>query len=249
MKVATFCVLFASIAFGQDYRVTFCSHEWGLTFGSTNLSEDVKIAICNDMNIGASRFGANDFVLDATAYAGSEEPFQGSLNFMISPAAIPWGCGGMPYTVTNGTHQLYLLDEICISYTNAIRFTNEHAMAVQQLPRFIELYGNSYTNYNMSYVDKAAFVWNPKVMNSLTPEQKIALCNSYVTTNGLRPVAYVPSMLEYKILHDVSYSNVPLLVCYSTAKYTSRVNATVFLAPRRYVFVEGGWRIFLPERP
>ncbi len=224
MKIVTFCILFASIAFGQDYRVTFGSHEWGLTFGSTNLSENAKAAICNDMNIGLIRFGANDFVLDATAYAGSEEPFQGSLNFMISSAAIPWECGGMPYTVTNGVHRLYLLEEICESYTNAIRFTNEHTTIVQQLPAFLESYKRSYTNFQMSLSDRAAFLWNPKIMASIAAGKMLALCDSNVPTNGSQIVVYPPSILEYKVMADASYTNVPLIVCGSTAKLSHSPN-------------------------
>ncbi len=255
MKSFMLCVLFASIAFGQDHRVVFDSHNWGLTFGLTNLSENVKTAICSDMNIGLSRFGANDFALDATAYSGSEEPFQGSLNFMISSAAIPWGCGGMPYTVTNGVHRLYLLGEICESYTNAIHFTNEHAAVIRKLSSFIEDYGHSYTNFQMSLAARARLMWNPKVMNLLTPEKLRALCDSNVPTNGPQIVAYPPSILEYKVMADASYTNIPLIVCGSTAKFSdppafaSQYGLEPFFARFIYVFVEGGWRIFLPEMP
>ncbi len=252
MKSLVLSIFCASIALGGELGFMHGTNYWGLIFQLPELKNEAKMAISQDFQNIFDRFSLADVMLEPPSTNSTHSQLLKETGHMIidsSRYAIPWKTSGFEYVVTNGTNYLIVFDDVCVSYTNAIRFTNEHSFAVKQMPAFVEKYNNSYTNYHMSYSNKAEFVWNPKVINAtLSTSDTQTLLDNAVPTNGNQIACYMPSILEYQLLIDQTYTNTPLVISRSAACYKP-LGYDNFIGEWVSVFANGAWRMLYPTMP
>ena len=216
--------------------------ERGLIFEQTNLTQNVKAAIRDDIaqvmsNVAVSKVKIRALSPDSPNIGKADGYINIDNQEHTCPDEFPIGY----YKEINGTPFFLLSEEECTTYASAVALTNKHAAQISKLPAVIKQFTNGLDVANMTLKQKEAYIWHPyldeqKKRNKAEYESHITMGLSFGPN---RITALQPSVLSYH-KEDIENKGVPLLVC----KLYVRITYTDGPAPDTFTFVfrNGAWR-------
>ena len=220
--------------------------ERGLIFAQTNLSENVKAAIRDDI----AQVMSNIAVSDTEIYpVRPNHPDHGTVDGLLNIRShrhtysddFPIGY----YREINGVPYFLLSEEGCSSYVTAIGLTNSASAKIAKLPAVIVPFTNGFDIANMTIKQKRGVIWNPTLQKKFGNDDKTfkeIFDESMPRIPGqLRFLP--PSVLSYK-MEQLEDEGDTLLTC-------TVLGESFFFGERKpekalFVYIKGNWRFCPP---
>ncbi len=218
----------------------------GIVFRQTNLTDDVKASIRDDIELVMSRIAISN--VQFIAYQPGQQRHDGADGIMtiseigrICPSQFPLNY----YFVTNGMTR-YILDELgCSIYSNAVALTNQCADQIASIPTVMWHFTNGFDVANMTLEQKKMYIWNPELDKLMTKDvTKFEADISEALPKGTNWITFVQTSILSFSREQLEDGGNLLLTC----RFNVRLNRPGNPVQTTLIFVykDGAWR-WCPE--